>query len=286
MPSPCKFDGCEKPSRGLGYCPGHYGQLRKGQELRPLAPRMKNKGKLCSFPDCGRLAETRGLCTGHKAQQARGVELFAIGSHRAGPKPKYEGMQCAFEGCDKQPVARGLCNAHATQLRRTGEMKPLGTRVRVKTRGMGPCKEDGCNDLVSRQGWCQAHYRQFLREGWTKARRDRKTGRWVDPQSGYAFVKRPGHPEVQRNGWGYEHRIVMSDHLGRPLWPDENVHHINGVRDDNRVENLELWSKSQPCGQRVEDKLAWAFEIIERYGDDPYVVERRKSKRKLRSMSS
>ncbi|ETK36117.1 hypothetical protein MPTA5024_10860 [Microbispora sp. ATCC PTA-5024] len=108
----------------------------------------------------------------------------------------------------------------------------------------------------------------------------------MDPQTGYAFIKRVGHPEAKSRGWGYEHRIVMSDHLGRPLWPDENVHHINGVRDDNRIENLELWSKSQPCGQRVEDKLAWALEIIERYKGDPYVVERREAKRKLKAVPS
>lgn len=63
-----------------------------------------------------------------------------------------------------------------------------------------------------------------------------------------------------------EHRYVMEQALGRPLWPDENVHHINGDRLDNRLENLELWSTSQPSGQRIEDKLAWAELILARYG--------------------
>lgn len=64
-----------------------------------------------------------------------------------------------------------------------------------------------------------------------------------------------------------EHRLVMQRQMGRPLLPDESVHHINGVRTDNRPENLELWSKSQPAGQRVADKVAWARAVLETYAD-------------------
>jgi hypothetical protein len=82
-------------------------------------------------------------------------------------------------------------------------------------------------------------------------------------KKGYIQVKVAGWPK--NNGYKFEHILVMESALGRLLLPGENVHHINGLRDDNRIENLELWIKPQPTGIRVKDAVAWAKEILSRY---------------------
>lgn len=93
-------------------------------------------------------------------------------------------------------------------------------------------------------------------------------------ERGYVRVTVPAdHPQAHLAGTtrqAMEHRLVMAAHLGRPLEDFENVHHINGVRDDNRIENLELWVTSQPSGQRPEDLLAWAHQIIKMYPHWPH----------------
>ena len=83
---------------------------------------------------------------------------------------------------------------------------------------------------------------------------------------GSSRVNRTGYVEVKTGaGWDLEHRYVMELHIGRPLWRDETVHHRNGDRADNRLSNLELWSRAQPSGQRVADKVAYAKEILNQY---------------------
>lgn len=77
--------------------------------------------------------------------------------------------------------------------------------------------------------------------------------------NGYVLEK------IEGGSWVQQHRVVMSKAIGRDLYDDETVHHLNGDKADNRIENLELWSFNHPYGQRVSDKIAWCLEFLARY---------------------
>jgi hypothetical protein len=106
-----------------------------------------------------------------------------------------------------------------------------------------------CTRCVTRAGSANAHW---------------KGGRTYH-RKGYVLVKAYDHPRATKHGYVFEHILVMEAVLGRHLVAGETVHHLNGVRDDNRPENLELWTRPQPSGIRASDAIAWAREILARY---------------------
>lgn len=86
-------------------------------------------------------------------------------------------------------------------------------------------------------------------------------------KAGYIMARASGHPRAAGNSsYVFEHILVMEEILGRFLLPGESVHHRNGIRDDNRPENLELWTRPQPTSLRARDAVAWARHILELYG--------------------
>lgn len=115
------------------------------------------------------------------------------------------------------------------------------------------CKTEGCSEPVKRTrkgiglGHCAEH--------WAAKSIRRPVGSRYIAGDGYVVVKLPDGRLIG------EHRAVMEQQLGRKLTRGETVHHVNGVRDDNRPENLELWYSPQPYGQRVEDLLRYAVTV-------------------------
>ena len=89
------------------------------------------------------------------------------------------------------------------------------------------------------------------------------------PDQPKGHISSDGYKSYRIGGRSYlEHRLVVEAAIGRKLLKHENVHHKNGDRLDNRYpENLEVWSTSQPAGQRVIDLVTWAREIIDLYGN-------------------
>jgi hypothetical protein len=171
-------------------------------------------------------------------------------------------MSCSFDPCTRKAYAKDLCQSHYKMSLREEPLRPLrpreGARLKI-------CTFDNCEKPHKGNNYCSGHNYQMKKYGkvWPiKYNTPGEWGEWYVNGSGYVMrTKTINKKRISQ----LQHRAVIEEALGRELLPEENVHHINGIRADNRIENLELWVSSQPSGQRVEDLLHWAKEIIKRY---------------------
>lgn len=171
---------------------------------------------------------------------------------------------CIVGDCIGPVIAREMCVKHYKRWRRYGD--PLHVKRPQRYPTGATCSVEGCQGEVKGHGLCRLHLDRVRVYGEPgpaerlagRTKRSLGPGRTVN-SLGYVILWQP-----RLKKYHFEHRVVLEQVLGRPLADFETVHHRNGIRHDNRPQNLELWVTPPRKGQRVEDLIAW---VVEHYPD-------------------
>lgn len=217
----CQEEGCPRPLEARGWCHYHYCQW--WETHRPARAE-----KTCEV--CGKTFTPKK------------------GPERACSKPC--GVSLGHR--NRKPRPRTPCPicGELTKKPRAVFSKICGGKAHRKTCNVRECGKPSESYL----GMCGTHARRFLKDHpLTGLRRPMAEGERRVYGNGYAVVKADGKRIA-------EHHLVMEQMLGRRLVDGENVHHKNGIKDDNGPGNLELWLVMQPAGQRVTDLMEYIAE--------------------------
>lgn len=145
---------------------------------------------------------------------------------------------CRVEGCERLSVRKGYCNGHYRQMLKHGKITSKRIAIRDTTR---KCIVDGCDSPYHCKGYCERHYSQIRKHGKIISA-DRLLGPRVGKRKrdGYVYILKKEHPNADKRGYVKRSWLVWEGHTGHMVTPPEVIHHKNGIRDDDRFENLEL----------------------------------------------
>ncbi|MFE4660119.1 hypothetical protein ACFRFJ_25920 [Streptomyces hydrogenans] len=266
----CMVVGCERQQKTKEWCGTHYARWLRAGDVDSERPIAHYNSNVCQSPVCDRPRRNKGLCLAHYQRFRKHGEAALATPITVAVPPAVRG--CNVEGCTRPHQAQGYCGGHYIRFRATGD--PGKAELQAKTKQSGWCQAPGCPDPSRAKNMCAAHYRRLaLGQPLGEKKKYAPAGTGYVNSGGYRVIRVDGKSVM-------EHRHLVQELLGRPLLAKETVHHVNGIKTDNRTDgplvedeqgrwrsgNLELWSHAHPYGQEIGPKSDWARGWLAAYG--------------------